>query len=121
MREGGEKSAKRREKCHNRSKKRISYTTENRGYKEVRDYIRQRILEEARYIAETKSTVRHTATVFLSSKSTVHKDVTERLKEIDKDLCEAVRQVLELNLSERHIRGGLATRKKYLKKKNDGR
>ena len=87
----------------------------------MRDYIRQRILEEARYIAETKSTVRHAATVFLSSKSTVHKDVTERLKEIDKDLYEAVRQVLELNLSERHIRGGLATRKKYLKKKNDGR
>lgn len=102
------------------SKKRISYTIENRGYGKVREYIRQRILEEARFIAETKSTVRHTAKVFLSSKSTVHKDVTERLREIDKDLWEEVRAVLEVNLSERHIRGGLATRQKYLKDKNDG-
>lgn len=51
--------------------------------------------------------------------TTIHKDVTERLREIDKTLYEEVRKVLEFNLSERHIRGGLATRKKYLKK-NDG-
>lgn len=86
----------------------------------MREYLKQRILEEARYIAETKATVRHTAKAFLSSKSTVHKDVTERLREIDKELYEAVRKVLEVNLSERHIRGGLATKRKYLKEKSDG-
>ena len=51
---------------------------------------------------------------------TIHKDVTERLQEIDKTLYEDVRKVLEFNLSERHIRGGLSTKKKYLKQKNDG-
>lgn len=86
----------------------------------MREYLKQRILEEARYIVETKATVRLTAKVFLSSKSTVHKDVTERLREIDEKLYEEVRKVLELNLSERHIRGGLATKQKYLKEKNDG-
>ena len=87
----------------------------------MREYLNQRILEEARYIAETKSTVRHTAKVFLSSKSTVHKDITERLIEIDKKLYDEVRKVLEINLSERHIRGGLATKRKYMKEKNGGK
>ncbi|MBO7149689.1 MAG: sporulation transcriptional regulator SpoIIID [Clostridia bacterium] len=77
--------------------------------------IRERVLREAEYIAETKSTVRQTAIVFHFSKSTVHKDVTERLKEIDKSLYKKVKKVLEKNLSERHIRGGEATRKKYKK------
>lgn len=86
----------------------------------MREYIKERILEEARYIVESEATVRQAAKTFASSKSTVHKDVTERLREIDKELFEEVRKVLEFNLSERHIRGGMATRQKYLKEKNGG-
>ena len=77
------------------------------------DDIKQRVLKEAYYIAETNATVRDTAKVFHFSKSTVHKDATERLKLIDKDLYNQVKKVLEKNLSERHIRGGMATKKKY--------
>lgn len=75
--------------------------------------IHMRILAEAEYIIKTNSTVRACANHFSISKSTVHKDVTERLAEIDNKLCEKVREVLDKNLSERHIRGGLATRQKY--------
>lgn len=75
--------------------------------------IHMRILAEAEYIVKTGSTVRACADHFAISKSTVHKDVTERLSEIDKKLYEGVREVLDKNLSERHIRGGLATRRKY--------
>ena len=76
-------------------------------------YIIDRVLEEAYYIAETGATVRDTAKIFGVGKSTVHKDVTTRLKEIDKDLYKKVKKVLEINLSERHIRGGEATKRKY--------
>ena len=76
-------------------------------------YITDRVLEEAYYIAETGATVRDTAKMFHIGKSTVHKDVTERLRRIDKELYKRVRRVLELNLKERHIRGGEATRRKY--------
>ena len=79
----------------------------------MQDYITERVIKEAEYIIETKSTVRTTAQHFAISKSTVHKDVTERLKEIDKQLYKEVRHVLNTNLSERHIRGGLATKNKY--------
>ena len=75
--------------------------------------IQMRILAEAEYIVETSSTVRSTANHFNISKSTVHKDVTERLKEIDKQLYKEVRKVLNINLAERHIRGGEATKNKY--------
>ena len=78
------------------------------------DYITERVIKEAEYIIETNSTVRAAAVHFSISKSTVHKDVTERLEEIDGLLCARVREVLDKNLSERHIRGGLATRNKYL-------
>ena len=74
-----------------------------------------RIVKEAEYIAETGETVRATAKVFHFSKSTVHKDVTERLKLIDKDLYKRVKNALNKNLAERHIRGGEATKRKYLK------
>lgn len=67
----------------------------------------------AEYIIETGATVRATAKVFKISKSTVHKDVTEKLKNISPSLYEEVRQVLEKNKEERHIRGGEATRRKY--------
>ena len=76
-----------------------------------------RILKEAYYIAETGATVRKTAEVFHYSKSTVHKDVTERLYAMDKILYGRVKKALQKNLEERHLRGGLATREKYLKAK----
>ena len=81
----------------------------------MREDVTDRVLEEAEFIAETGATVRATAKIFLSSKSTVHKDVTERLIKIDKELYERVRKVLDKNLLERHIRGGEATRRKYKK------
>ena len=76
-------------------------------------YIIDRVLEEAYYIAETGATVRATAEIFHVGKSTVHKDVTVRLRNIDKTLYKAVGRVLRQNLSERHIRGGEATKRKY--------
>ena len=81
------------------------------------EYIEERVLRCAEYIVETGCTVRACSAHFSISKSTVHKDVSERLRLIDADLFEQVRKVLNLNLSERHIRGGMATKQKYLKKK----
>ena len=78
--------------------------------------ILDRIMSEAEYIARTGATVRQTAKVFHFSKSTVHKDVTARLFEIDKSLYKKVKKVLDKNLAERHIRGGEATKLKYAKK-----
>lgn len=69
----------------------------------------------AEYIVENKATVRATAKKFCISKSTVHKDVAERLKKINPSLYASVKEVLEQNKAERHIRGGLATKKKYKK------
>lgn len=77
------------------------------------DYITDRVIQEGEYIIATGSTVRAAAVHFAISKSTVHKDVTERLKTADKELYEKVRAVLDKNLSERHIRGGMATKEKY--------
>ena len=75
--------------------------------------IRDRVLESARYILRTGATVRACAERFGVSKTTVHKDMRRRLPEIDGILAEAVARVLEKNLEERHIRGGMATRRKY--------
>ncbi len=72
-----------------------------------------REVEIGEYIAQTGATVRATAKIFGISKSTVHKDVTEKLPYRDKELYLRVRRVFEINKDERHIRGGLATRKKY--------
>ncbi|EQF29338.1 sporulation transcriptional regulator SpoIIID [Clostridioides difficile CD160] len=69
----------------------------------------------AKYILEKNTTVRQTAKTFGVSKSTIHKDVTERLKEINPSLAKEVKSVLDKNKSERHIRGGLATKLKYEK------
>lgn len=81
----------------------------------MKEYIEERVLACANYILETNSTVRETAKNFNVSKSTVYKDVAYRLFEIDKELGEKVCSVLQINKEERHIRGGEATRKKYLK------
>lgn len=80
----------------------------------MKDYMRERILEIADYILETKATVRQAAKIFGVSKSTVHKDMTERLLEINPEKAKLVKQVLEYNKSQRHIRGGKATKRKYL-------
>jgi len=79
----------------------------------MQNYIRKRAVEIGQYILRTSHTVRQTAEVFGISKSTVHKDVSERLPRIDKDLAQQVKKVLDRNKSERHIRGGEATRQKY--------
>ena len=73
----------------------------------------ERIRYFALYMLENGATVRATATHFGVSKSTVHKDVSERLKRIDSGLHERVRELLDINKAERHIRGGIATREKY--------
>lgn len=77
-------------------------------------YIEARVLDIADYIVETGATVRAAASVFGVSKSTVHKDITERLRQINKALGEQVAAVLEVNRDERHIRGGMATKEKYM-------
>ena len=78
------------------------------------DALDKRACELAVYMIETGATVRKTAQHFGISKSTVHKDVTERLVQINPTLAMLAREVLDVNKSERHIRGGMATRKKYL-------
>ncbi len=80
----------------------------------MKDYIEERVLELAHYIVNTNSTVRAAAKKFRVSKSTVHKDVTERLLEVNPALALEVKNVLENNKAERHLRGGIATRDKYL-------
>lgn len=80
----------------------------------MKDYIEERAVEIANYIIETKATVRQAAKKYGISKSTVHKDSTERLETINPALARQVREVLDINKSERHIRGGLATKEKYL-------
>ena len=79
----------------------------------MQNYIRKRAVLLANHILETADTVRQTAEIFGISKSTVHKDVSERLPRIDKELAQKVKGVLDKNKAERHIRGGEATRQKY--------
>lgn len=83
----------------------------------MKDYIEERVLEVAQYIIDSKATIRKTAKVFGVSKSTIHKDMTERLPKINPSIAEQTHLILELNKSERHIRGGEATKMKY--KEND--
>lgn len=76
-------------------------------------YIEERVRSVAQFISENGATVRAAAGEFNISKSTVHKDMTERLKYIDPAMYKAVKRILQHNKDERHIRGGLATKKKY--------
>jgi len=93
----------------------FAFTSENqhREANGVHDYIKERTIRIGHYVVETKKTVRMIAKEFGVSKSTVHKDLTERLPEINADLANQVKQILEYHKSVRHIRGGEATRKKY--------
>lgn len=81
----------------------------------MKDYIEERVIELANYIIENNSTVRETAKKFHVSKSTVHKDVSERLLKLNPALSKSVQKVLDENKAERHIRGGQATKEKYLR------
>ncbi|MCH5251416.1 MAG: sporulation transcriptional regulator SpoIIID [Lachnospiraceae bacterium] len=82
-----------------------------------RTQIEERAVAVASYIIEHNATVRQTARQFGVSKSTVHKDVTERLLKINPSLAAKARKILDINKSERHIRGGMATKDKYLREK----
>ncbi len=76
--------------------------------------ILERVIKEAKYIIKNESTVREMAKIFKVSKSTVHKDLHERLKDIDLQLYDKVSKILIYHTDIRHIRGGIATRQKYL-------
>ena len=80
----------------------------------MKSYIEERVINIANYIIENNATVRQTAKKFGISKSTVRKDVTERIVQINPTLAAEARKVLDVNKSERHIRGGMATKEKYL-------
>ena len=80
----------------------------------MKSYIEERAVEIANYIIQNNATVRQAAKTYGISKSTVHKDCTERLAQVNPTLAADVRKVLDVNKSERHIRGGLATKEKYL-------
>lgn len=77
-------------------------------------YVEQRAIVLAEYIVKTRATVRFTAKKFGISKSTVHKDVSQRLRSLSPELYKSVKEVLEQNKAERHLRGGIATKNKYL-------
>lgn len=81
--------------------------------------IDERAICFAHYIIDSKDTVRGTAKKFNISKSTVHKDVSERLKKINPSLAKEVRKILDENKAERHIRGGMATKLKYSQNKKN--
>jgi putative DeoR family transcriptional regulator (stage III sporulation protein D) len=85
----------------------------------LKEYIEERVMLIAKYIIENNATVRQAAKYFGISKSTVHKDVTERLKRINPSLYREVGLVLEQNKQERHWRGGEATRQKYIQKREE--
>ena len=98
-------------------RRKSAYVRVKRGAICVKDYIEQRALMLADYIIENQSTVRAAAKNFALSKSSVHKDVTDRLLKIDPTLARTVKAVLDKNKAERHIRGGMATKRKYEEKK----
>jgi putative DeoR family transcriptional regulator (stage III sporulation protein D) len=85
----------------------------------LKGYIEERAIKMAQYIVDNQATVRQTAKAFGISKSTVHKDITQRLACFSPALAVEARKILDINKSERHIRGGLATKDKYLKEKNN--
>lgn len=80
-------------------------------------FIEKRVLELAQYIIDTKDTVRGAAAKFSVSKSTVHKDVTERLEALNRPMFLLVKEILLLHKDERHLRGGEATKNKYIQLK----
>lgn len=97
---------------------RVSFHTSHIQIREasgVHDYIKERTIKIGKYIVETRKTVRVIAKEFGVSKSTVHKDLTERLPEINPELANEVKEILDYHKSIRHLRGGEATKLKYKK------
>ena len=92
---------------------RIVFSTKRQGVLRVKGNMEERAEALARYIIENKATVRAAAGKFGISKSTVHKDISERLPQFNRPLYLQVKAVLDVNKAQRHIRGGIATRKKY--------
>ncbi len=86
----------------------------------MKGIVEERAVELGEYIIENGATVRSAAKKFGVSKSTVHKDVSERLRGVDPGLYSEVKNVLEINKAQRHIRGGMATRRKYSRNKKSG-
>ena len=87
----------------------------------MQEHIRERVLTLSNYIIESGATVRQTASRYGISKSTVHKDVTERLPQLNEVTASRVRSILDKNKAQRHLRGGEATRRKYLRLRDGGR
>lgn len=85
----------------------------------MNELLEKRVIELGEYISDTSSTIRKTAKIYGVSKSTVHTDVTIRLKSIDPELYSKVRIILDNNKAQRHIRGGIATKNKYILKNFD--
>lgn len=83
----------------------------------MKGIVEERAIELGEYIVENKATVRSTAKQFGISKSTVHMDVSNRLRYVNPQLYTEVRKILEINKAQRHIRGGIATKEKYSKRK----
>ena len=83
----------------------------------MKEYIEERAIQIANYIIDENATVRQTAKRFGISKSTVHKDITTKLRYINKHLYAEAKKILDINKSERHLRGGEATKLKYLSRK----
>lgn len=101
---------------HKLPSSRISYTRNDKGH-EMSDIFDERAVKEGEYIVENGATVRECAKVFGVGKSTVHSDVTKKLRSIDAGLADEVKRVLDVNLSQRHLRGGDSTKKMYEQKK----
>ena len=83
----------------------------------MKAYIKERTLQVAEHIAQTEDTVRKTAEIYHLSKSTVHNDVSIRLKKLDVDMFEEVQKVMQKNFAEKHIRGGMSTKEKFEREK----
>lgn len=81
--------------------------------------ILKRVIDEANYIIDSEKTIREVAKFFKVSKSTVHKDLSERLIEVDNNLYNKVSKILKYHIQIRHIRGGESTKKRYIKKYNN--
>jgi len=79
----------------------------------MNDWIEERVIESAKYIISSRTTIRDTAKIFGASKSTIHKDLTERLPKINPYMAHQVKQIIDTNKAERHIRGGMATKAKH--------
>lgn len=106
-----------------RRDKRVSFHATHIQFREgesVHDYIKERTIKIGKYIVETRKTVRVIAKEFGVSKSTVHKDLTERLPEINPELANEVKVILDYHKSIRHLRGGEATKMKYQKEEKEG-